>query len=35
MENILYESRFTVKKVIDCSKEYDNLARVEMTNDRG
>eukprot|EP00703_Trepomonas_sp_PC1_P001963 JAP94643.1 RNA polymerase II subunit Rpb8 [Trepomonas sp. PC1] len=35
MENILYESRFTVQKVIDCSKEYDNLARVEMINERG
>ncbi|CAL6000505.1 RNA_polymerase II subunit Rpb8 [Hexamita inflata] len=33
MEGILYEARFTVQKIVDCSKEYDNIARVEMTNE--
>ncbi|KAH0573321.1 RNA polymerase II subunit Rpb8 [Spironucleus salmonicida] len=30
MEKTLFTAKFTVKNVIDCSKEYDCITRVEM-----
>lgn len=33
MEHILYDAKFTVTDVIDCSKEYDNVSRVVMKNE--
>ena len=35
MEGRMYEENFTVTKLIDCTQQFDDLGRVEMTSSSG